>query len=89
MCLAVPMELVEKTESRGVARLGGVSRDVNLMLVPEAAVIYDRERRAAVELPDSTAEKGRRKTPVKLGISNGVKTELLAGLSEGQKVILQ
>lgn len=38
MCLAVPMELVEKTESRGVARLGGVSRDVNLMLVPEAAV---------------------------------------------------
>ena len=38
MCLAVPMELVEKAEFRGVARLGGVSRDVNLMLVPEAAV---------------------------------------------------
>ncbi len=38
MCLAVPMELVEKNEFRGVARLGGVSRDVNLMLVPEAGV---------------------------------------------------
>lgn len=38
MCLAVPMELVEKSEFRGVARLGGVSRDVNLMLVPEAGV---------------------------------------------------
>lgn len=38
MCLAVPMELIEKTEFRGVARLGGVSRDVNLMLVPEAGI---------------------------------------------------
>lgn len=38
MCLAVPMELVEKSEFRGVARLGGVSRDVNLMLVPEVNV---------------------------------------------------
>lgn len=61
----------------------------NVLLVPEAAVIYDKERRAAVELPDATQEKGRRKTPVRLGISNGVKTELVAGLSEGQKVILQ
>lgn len=38
MCLAVPMELVEKSEFRGVARLGGVSRDVNLMLVPEVCL---------------------------------------------------
>lgn len=38
MCLAVPMELVEKTGHRGVARLGGVSREVNLMLMPEAGV---------------------------------------------------
>lgn len=38
MCLAVPMELVAKSEFRGVARLGGVSRDVNLMLVPEVNV---------------------------------------------------
>jgi len=26
---------------------------------------------------------------VKLGISNGVKTELVSGLNEGQKVVLQ
>ena len=35
MCLAVPMELTEKDGQRGVAKLGGVSREVNLMLVPE------------------------------------------------------
>lgn len=38
MCLAVPMELVEKEGFRGVARLGDVSREVNLMLMPEAEI---------------------------------------------------
>jgi HlyD family secretion protein len=60
-----------------------------VLLLPEAAVIYDKDRNASVEVPDATAEKGRKKIPVKLGISNGVKTELVAGLTEGQKVILQ
>jgi HlyD family secretion protein len=40
-------------------------------------------------VPDPVAEKGRRKVAVKLGISNGVKTELMAGLKEGEKVVLQ
>ncbi len=62
---------------------------LNVLLVPEGAVVYDRNRNTSVEIPDSTAEKGRRKEPVKLGISDGVKTELLAGLKQGAKVILQ
>ena len=61
----------------------------NVLLVPEAAIIYDKDRKATVEVPDITAEKGRKKVPVKLGISNGVKTELVAGLNQGAKVILQ
>jgi HlyD family secretion protein len=61
----------------------------NVLLVPEAAIIYDKDRKATVEVPDATAEKGRKKVPVKLGISNGVKTELVAGLNQGAKVILQ
>jgi HlyD family secretion protein len=61
----------------------------NVLLVPEAAIIYDKDRKATVEVPDATAEKGRKKVPVKLGISNGVKTELVAGLTQGAKVILQ
>ncbi len=61
----------------------------DVLLVAETAVIYDRARNASVEVPDPTAEKGRRKVAVKLGISNGVKTELVAGLKPGDKVILQ
>ena len=61
----------------------------NVLLVPEAAIIYDKDRKATVEVPDAAAEKGRKKVPVKLGISNGVKTELVAGLNQGAKVILQ
>ncbi|MBA3975873.1 MAG: efflux RND transporter periplasmic adaptor subunit [Candidatus Solibacter sp.] len=60
-----------------------------VLLVPEAAVVYDKQRKASVEVPDRAAEKGRRKVEVKLGISNGVKTELVAGLKQDQKVILQ
>lgn len=62
---------------------------LNVLLVPEAAVVYDKERKASVEVPDATAEKGRKKVGVKLGISNGVKTELIAGLEKDAKVILQ
>ncbi len=60
-----------------------------VLLIPEAAVIYDKDRNASVEMPDPKGEKGRRKVAVKLGISNGVKTELVSGLNEKQKVILQ
>lgn len=61
----------------------------DVLLVPEAAVVYDKQRKASVEIPDPAAEKGRRKVEVTLGISNGVKTELVAGLKQDQKVILQ
>jgi len=61
----------------------------NVLLVPDSSIVYDRERNASVEVPDPTVEKGRRKVPVKLGISNGLKAELLAGLNQGQQVILQ
>jgi HlyD family secretion protein len=62
---------------------------LNVLLVPESAVIYDRNRNSSVEVPDPLQPKGRRKVPVKLGISDGVKTELTAGLKKGAKVILQ
>ncbi len=38
MCLAVPMRLVERRETLGVAELDGVRREVSLMLQPEAKV---------------------------------------------------
>ena len=39
--------------------------------------------------PIPTNEKGMRKVAVATGISNGAKTEILKGLTEGQQVILQ
>ncbi|MBZ5561626.1 MAG: efflux RND transporter periplasmic adaptor subunit [Acidobacteriia bacterium] len=61
----------------------------NVLLVPEAAVIYDKERHTSIETPDAGSKTGRKKLAVKLGISNGVKTELVEGLKEGQQVVLQ
>jgi HlyD family secretion protein len=57
--------------------------------VPEGALIYDKDRKASVEVPEPGAKDGRKKLPVTVGISNGSKTELLSGLNEGQQVILQ
>ncbi|HLW78069.1 MAG TPA: efflux RND transporter periplasmic adaptor subunit, partial [Terriglobia bacterium] len=60
-----------------------------VLLIPEAAVIYDKDRHTFLEVPDPKADSGRRRVAVTLGISNGVKTELVSGLGEGQKIILQ
>jgi HlyD family secretion protein len=61
----------------------------NVLTVPEQAVLYDKDRNASVEIPDSKAKNGRRKIDIKAGISNGTKTEVLAGLKPGDTVILQ
>jgi HlyD family secretion protein len=61
----------------------------NVLMVPEASLIYDKDRKASVELPDPKAANGRKKVDVKLGISNGVKTEIVSGLTEKQQVVLQ
>src|SRR3989454_5553906 len=60
-----------------------------VLVVPESAVIYDKDKHTSAQGPDPQADNRRRKISVRLGISNGVKTELVSGLSEGQKVILQ
>jgi HlyD family secretion protein len=62
---------------------------LNVLMVPEAAVVYDKDRKTFLEVPDPKADKGRRKISAQLGISNGVKTELVGGLKEGDQVILQ
>jgi len=61
----------------------------NVLMVPEASLIYDKDRKASVEIPDPKSEKGKKKLPVQLGISNGVKTEITSGLTEKQQVVLQ
>jgi len=61
----------------------------SVLLIPEGAVIFDKDKNASVEIADPNGPEGRTKMAVKLGITNGVKAEVLSGLNEGQKVILQ
>ncbi len=61
----------------------------NVLLAPEAAILYDKDRKPSIEIPAPETKTGRSKVPVQIGISNGVKTELVAGLKEGQQVVLQ
>ena len=38
MCLAIPMQLMERGELDGVVELDGVRRQISLMLLPDAEV---------------------------------------------------
>jgi HlyD family secretion protein len=59
------------------------------LVVPEAAIIYGESGDTSVEVPDPGSETGKKKVPIKVGISNGVKTEVLEGLKEGDKIVLR
>jgi len=61
----------------------------NVLMIPEGAIMYDKDKSASVEVPTPHGKDGKRKVAVKVGISNGAKTELLEGLKEGQQVVLQ
>ena len=60
----------------------------NVLLVPEAALVYDKDKNVSVQRLDPTARPGWRKTPLKIGISNGQRTEVLEGLKAGDKLVL-
>ena len=61
----------------------------NVLQIPEGSILYDKDKRASVEIPDSSVKDGKKKIAVKLGISNGAKAEVLDGLKEGDQVVLQ
>jgi len=61
----------------------------NVLQIPEGAIIYDKDKKASVEIPDPKEKEGKKKLAVNIGISNGAKTEVLSGLKEGDQVVLQ
>ena len=61
----------------------------NVLMIPEGAIMYDKDKNASVDIPVPSAKDGMKKIPVKIGISNGVKTEVASGLKEGDQVVLQ
>lgn len=58
------------------------------LIVPEAALAYDADRQAHVDVFDPAEKAGRRRVPVKVGVSNGTRAQILEGIKEGDKVIL-
>jgi HlyD family secretion protein len=61
----------------------------NVLLIPESALIYNEKRETFVEIPDASGKTGRRQTPIKIGLGNGARTEVLSGLKLGDPVVLQ
>jgi HlyD family secretion protein len=61
----------------------------SVLQIPEGAILYDKDKKASVEVPDPRGKEGKRKVAVNIGISNGAKTEMLGGLKEGDEVVLQ
>jgi HlyD family secretion protein len=60
----------------------------NVLLIPEAAISYDATRKASVDVLDATQRNGRRRVPIKVGISNGTRTQVVEGLQAGDRVVL-
>lgn len=61
----------------------------NVPLIPESALIYNESKETFVEVPDPAARTGRRQVAVKIGLSNGARAEVLAGLKSGDRVVVQ
>ncbi|NOR21229.1 MAG: HlyD family efflux transporter periplasmic adaptor subunit [Candidatus Aminicenantes bacterium] len=59
----------------------------NVLVIPEGAVIYE-DGKTFVNIQDDSVEEGMRKVEITKGISDGLRTEVLSGLEEGQVVIL-
>jgi HlyD family secretion protein len=60
----------------------------DVLLLPEAALVYDPDRKTFVQLVDRSSRTGWRKSPVETGISNGQRTEVRAGVKAGDEVVL-
>jgi HlyD family secretion protein len=58
------------------------------LILPEAAITYDAQKNAFVNLLAPTAKTGKTKVAVKIGISNGTKIQIVDGLKAGDKVVL-
>ena len=61
----------------------------NALVVPEAAVVYDAKRSASVDVVSPASKTGRARKAITVGVSNGTRTQVLSGLKEGDKVVLQ
>jgi HlyD family secretion protein len=60
----------------------------NSLIVPEAAITYDGQRQAFVDIVAADTPEGRRRVPVKVGVGSGTRTQVLSGVKQGDKIVL-
>jgi len=60
----------------------------NVLLIPETALVYDKDKSTWAQRLDPAAKPGWTKVPLKIGISNGQHSQVLSGLAEGDKYVL-
>lgn len=58
------------------------------LIVPESAITYDAQKNAFAETQSPGTKTGVAKIPVKVGVGNGTKIQILEGLKAGDKVVL-
>ena len=59
-----------------------------VLIIPEAALVYDHGTNTSVQLRDERTPVGFHKVAVRTGISNGQRTEVLEGVAETDHVVL-
>ncbi|MEA3421445.1 MAG: efflux RND transporter periplasmic adaptor subunit, partial [Acidobacteriota bacterium] len=59
----------------------------NVLVIPEGAIIYE-DGKTFVNIQDDSVPEGMQKIEITKGISDGLRTEVLSGLENGQVVIL-
>ena len=64
-----------------------VEKHTNTLLLLESAIIRE-EGKTFVYIPDPTSEDGKKKIELELGISDGIHSEILKGLKEGDTVVI-
>jgi len=58
------------------------------LLIPEAAVVFDPQKNAFVDVVDPGAKNGRRRVAVKVGVGNGTRMQVLGGVKAGDRIVL-
>ena len=55
------------------------------LIIPEAAITYDAKRNPFVEILDPPAKTGRKKVPIKIGVGNGTRTQVINRAEGGRQ----
>lgn len=64
-----------------------LEKHVDILVIPEGAIRYEEDK-AYVHVQDESIEEGYRKVEISKGISDGIRTEIVSGVEEGDTVIM-